>query len=135
MAIVGRHVAPADQALAFLVHDALEERLSLAAGRLLARQEHESRTVSAFGRQLHAETSGLGPEERVRHLNEDAGAVAGVDLAAAGAAMQQIDQELKRLPDDGMRTLPFDVHDEAHTTGVMLVVWGLQPLRRRTSPS
>ena len=42
-------------------------------------------------------------EELVRHLDEDAGAVAGVHLAAARAAMQQVDEELQRLLDDGVR--------------------------------
>ena len=35
--------------------------------------------------------------------------------------MQQVDQELERLPDDGVGTLAFDVHNEPHTTGVFLV--------------
>ncbi len=120
--IVGWHVAPSDQALPFLVDDAFEERLNLVAGCFLAWEEHQSGAVAALGRQLHAELLRLGAEESVRHLNQDAGAVAGVDLAAAGAAVQQIDQELERVPNDRMRTLPLDVHDKPDATGVMLVV-------------
>ena len=44
--------------------------------------------------------AGLLAEEPVRHLDQNAGAVAGVHLAAARAAMQQVDQQLQRLLDD-----------------------------------
>ena len=39
----------------------------------------------------------------MRHLQEDAGAVTGVDLAAAGAAMIEILEDLDALLDDGVR--------------------------------
>ena len=39
-------------------------------------------------------------EEGVRHLHQDARAVAGVDLAAAGAAMIEILEDLDALLDD-----------------------------------
>ena len=39
-------------------------------------------------------------EERVRHLHQHAGAVAGVDLAAAGAAMIEVLQDLDALLED-----------------------------------
>ena len=66
----------------------------------LARQEHAARAVFARRRQRDAEIAGLFAQEFVRHLNEDAGAVACVHLAAARAAMQQVDQQLQRLLDD-----------------------------------
>ena len=77
--------------------------------------------VLAGGRQLDAEIARLLAEKLVRHLNEDAGAVAGVDLAAARAAMQEVDEQLQRLPDDAVRAHAFDVDDEPDATGVFFV--------------
>ena len=64
---------------------------------------------------------GLLAEEPVRHLNQDAGAVAGVGFAAAGAAVLEVDEHLQGVPDDGVRTAALRVHDEADAAGVVLV--------------
>ena len=66
-------------------------------------------------------------QERVRRLDQDAGAVAGVDLAAAGAAVLQVLQDLQRLAHDGVRLAPFDVDDEADAAGVVLVRGSYRP--------
>ena len=60
-------------------------------------------------------------QEPVRHLNQDAGAVAGVRLAAARAAVQQVDEDLQPLLDDAVRAAALDVDDEADAAGVVLV--------------
>ena len=59
--------------------------------------------------------------ERVRHLQQHAGAVAGVDLAAAGAAVVQVLQHLDRLLEHAVRLATLDVDDEPHAAGVVLV--------------
>src|SRR5262249_8351545 len=64
-------------------------------------------------------------------LNQDAGAVAGVHLAAARAAVLEVDEDLKRLPDDRVGALSLDVHDEADATRVVLGVGIVQPLGGR----
>ena len=69
-------------------------------------------------------------EEGVRHLHEHAGAVAGVDLAAAGAAMIEVLEDLDALLDDGVRFASLDVHDEADATGVMLELRVIEALLR-----
>ena len=97
-AIVGRQIAPAEQRLPFLLDDLLDQRLDRGARRRIARQEHASRAVLAGGRQRRCRAARLLAEKLVRHLNEDAGAVAGVHLAAARAAMEQVDEQLQRLP-------------------------------------
>ena len=61
------------------------------------------------------------PQKPVRHLHEDAGAVAGRRLAAAGAAVQQVDQDLQSLLDDRVRAAALDVDDEADAAGIVLV--------------
>ena len=60
-------------------------------------------------------------EEPVGHLQQDAGAVAGVGLAAARAAVPQVHQHLQRLLHDRVGTAPLDVDDEADAAGVVLV--------------
>ena len=91
------------------------------AARGVARQEDEPGAVLAAGRQRDAEPRRLLAQEPVRHLDEDAGAVAGVGLAAARAAVLQVDEHLQRLPHDRVRPAPLDVDDEADAAGVVLV--------------
>ena len=69
-------------------------------------------------------------EEGMRHLQQDAGAVAGVDLAAAGAAMIEVLEDLDALLDDGVRFAALDVHDEADAAGVMLELRVIEALLR-----
>ena len=54
------------------------------------------------------------------HLEQDAGAVAGVGLAAARAAMVEVFQHLNRLLQDLVRLPPFDIDNKADATGVVL---------------
>ena len=63
----------------------------------------------------------LPAQEAIRHLDHDAGAVAGVRLAAARPAVQEVDQDLDGLVHDGVRLSALDVHDEADAAGVVLV--------------
>ncbi len=100
--VVGRHVAPAEELLAFVADDLLEELLAALAVLRVLRQEDHADAVVAERRQVQAESRGFLLEEAVRHLHEDAGAVAGVGLAAAGAAVLQIVQDLQGLLDDPM---------------------------------
>ena len=65
---------------------------------------------------------------------QDAGAVAGVDLAAAGAAMIEVLEDLDALLDDGVRFAALDVHDEADAAGVMLELRVIEALLRRAGP-
>jgi hypothetical protein len=60
-------------------------------------------------------------QEGVRHLDEYADAIAGVDLATARATMEQVLEDGQRLLNDGMRLLALDVDDEADTARVVFV--------------
>ncbi len=66
--------------------------------------------------------------ERVGHLQQHAGAVAGVDLAAAGAAVVEVLQDLDGLLEDPVGLVPLDVDDEADAAGVVLELRVVQPL-------
>ena len=56
----------------------------------------------------------------IRHLDQDAGAVAGIRLAAAGAAMQQVDEDLQAARDDAVRPSAGDVDHEPDAARVVL---------------
>ena len=59
-------------------------------------------------------------EEPVGELEQDARAVASVDLAAAGASVVEVHQDGEGLLDDIMRTLALHLANEADAAGVML---------------
>ena len=106
--------------LPLLGHDPLDSARP-AARRLVVRQEHQPGAVRALGGQRDPQPVGLLAEETIRHLDQDAGAVAGVGFAAAGAAMLQVDEHLQRVADDGVRAAALGVHDEADAAGVVLM--------------
>ena len=83
-----------------------------------------------FGRQCDPESSGFLAQEPIRHLDQNARAVARVHFTAAGATVQQVDQELERLTDDGVRATALDVDHEPDAAGVVLVPRVIETLRR-----
>src|SRR5436305_402210 len=85
--------------------------------------------MSGSSRQGDAEPAALLAEEPVGDLEQDAGTVARVWLAAAGAAVQEVDQHQQALPDDRVGLATLDVHHEAHAAGVVLVRGVVQALR------
>src|SRR5262249_50760484 len=74
-------------------------------------------SVRAGWRQCEAENLA---EEAVRHLHEDAGAVARVRLAAARAAVLEIDQDFERAGNDRVRSPAGYVNDEAYAARIVL---------------
>src|SRR5262249_50249133 len=117
--------------LPFLADDVLELRLAAAAVLRVGRQEHAADAVVARRRQREAQLGAPLFEEAVRRLDEEAGAVAGVLLAAAGAAVLQVEQPVDRHLDDLVRAAVVQVDDEADAAGVVLVPWVIQPLPGR----
>ena len=126
VAIVGRHVTPAEERLPFLVDDPGDRRFDRVPRLRLGRQEHEPGAIPARRRQRDPQARRLGTEEPIRHLNQDAGAVPGIRFAAAGAAMLEIDQDLQGMANDRVRTPSLGVDDEADTAGVVLVTRVIQ---------
>ena len=70
-------------------------------------------------------------EKSVRNLNQDAGAVACLRIAAASAAMRQIDQNLDALEDDVVRFPPVDIGDKADAAAIVLMLRVIETLRGR----
>jgi hypothetical protein len=54
-------------------------------------------------------------------LNQDSGAIARFRIAAACAAMGEVDEDLQPFFDDIVRLLAFDIDDETDATGIVLV--------------
>src|SRR5207248_3365540 len=86
--------------------------------------------VVAGGRELEVDD---GAQEGVRDLDQDAGAVAGGDLGAGGAAVLHVAQRGERLGDDGVAGDPGEGGDEGDSAGVLLGARVVQPLGVRNS--
>ena len=82
------------------------------------RQENEPGAIRTRRRQQELHRLA---QKAVGHLHQDAGAVPGVRVGAAGAAMFEVDEEVESLADDGVRAHAFDVRDEADAAGVVFV--------------
>jgi hypothetical protein len=122
----------AEEAVPFLGGRPLDDLLAAAAGDGFGGQEHEGGAVTAGpGQRDPGLAAGVG-QEAVRHLHQDAGAVAGVLLAAAGAAVLQVQQHLDRLLHDAVGLAAVGVHDEADPARVVLVAGIVETLGART---
>ena len=77
-------------------------------------------------------TAAHASQEPVRHLHQDAGAVAGVLLAAAGAAVLEVQQDLEPVLDDARGLAPLEIDHEADAAGVVLVSGVVKSLRGRS---
>ena len=89
---IGRHVAPADQDLAFVLDEALELLDDDVARLGLARQEAHGDGVVARLRQGHAGALRPVAQQSVGNLDQAAGAVADQRIGTDRAAMIQIDK-------------------------------------------
>ena len=67
-------------------------------------QERHSHAVLARGRQGEAQAVAFARKEVVRDLDENARAVTGFGIAAASAAVGQVDQNFDALDNDVVRT-------------------------------
>jgi hypothetical protein len=119
--IVDRQCTPAEHLEVLFAGDLLDQLSKTFALVLRVRQEDEPGAVFPGRRQGDAERRRDLSEEAIGNLDEDAGAVTGVGLAAARAAVQQVDQHLQPLLDDAVRAPSLDVDDEADTARVVLV--------------
>src|SRR4029453_5759475 len=99
----------AEDDLPFVANDGFETGDNRGTLRRVARQETQAGAVGAGFGQRDAKRSGDLAQEFVRHLDQDAGAVAGVDLAAAGAAMLEVAQQFEPLLDDRGGPLPLQM--------------------------
>jgi hypothetical protein len=98
---------------------------------LFNRQESHAYGVLAGRRQFESENRALASKKLVRNLNQDAGAVTSFGIAAAGAAMGEIYQDLDSLLDDLMALLTANAGYKTHSASVVLIRGIVETLRRR----
>ena len=113
--------APAEEFLAFLMDDMFEH---LHGGFALAGfggNENEARAVGAFGWKLDALFGHFLAQKFVGHLDENAGAVTGGRIRAAGTAVVHLRVHRERLDDDVVRALAFEVGDESDAAAILLL--------------
>ncbi len=82
-------------------------------------------------RQSETQRTRIPARRTVRNLDQDAGAIAGFRIAAACAAMRQVNQDLHSLDDDVVGLHALDVDYKADTAGIMLVAGVIKTLGRR----
>jgi len=98
--IVGGDVPPAEEVLALFVDDRVQERANAVPLLRVPRQEHEPAAVLLGRRQGNPQAIAFAPQELVRHLEQDPGAIAGIRLAAARAPVEEVDENPERLAHD-----------------------------------
>ena len=72
----------------------------------------------------------LSLQKGVRHLDHHAGAVAGIRLYAACAAMGHVRQDLQSLFENAVGLFAVDVDDHSHPASIMLELRIIQTLSR-----
>src|SRR4051812_28036615 len=97
------------------------------------RQEAHGNPVAAGTTQFHTELRALHGKEVMRHLDQNARSVSRIRVRTRGAAMRQVDQNLETLADDLLALLTPDAGNQAHATGIMLILWPVQALRFRNA--
>ena len=119
--VVARHVAPAEQELAFFLDRALDLVFAGKPRSRFARQKHHADAILARRRQLDVLARHFFAQEGVRHLQQDARTVARQRIGADGAPVRQILQYLQPLLHDGVGFFALDVRHEADAAGVVLI--------------
>ena len=113
-----RHGAPAEELLAFLADDEFEDLHGDLSHRGFRREKRTTRAVFAFRRELDAFFRHFPAQELVRHLGENARAVAGRRIRSAGTAVVHLFVHREGFHDDVMRALAFEMGDEADAAGI-----------------
>ncbi|EHJ61206.1 hypothetical protein NSU_1794 [Novosphingobium pentaromativorans US6-1] len=128
-----RNVAPADEGLAFLLDELLEGGDDEIARGLVLREEAHGNGIVAGFRQFDARALGPLAEHLVGQLGQNARAVAKKRIRAHRAAVVDVFQDFKRLGNDCVAFLSFNMGDEAHTAGVVFVARIVKALGLRKS--
>ena len=64
----------------------------------------------------------------MRNLNENAGAVTSLGVAAASPPVREIDQNLNPPQDDVVRLVAVDIRHKTQATGVVFMTGVIEPL-------
>ena len=128
---VGGDVAPPEDREALLGGDLLDAGHLRGDLLLVPGQERGADGVGVLRRELDAELGRHLAQEGIRHLHEDAGAVAGVRLRARGTTVLEVAQSGQCLGHDVVAGDAGQGRDEGHATRIVLVAGVVEPLGRR----
>jgi hypothetical protein len=94
----------------------------------ILRQEDHTDAVLAFLGELDVEAFGMMTEKLVRHLHQNARAIAGIILASARASMVEIHEHLKRVIDELMGLFTTEMNDKTDTACIVFKSWIVETL-------
>ncbi len=125
---IRRNRAPEEQRNALLGAAILEYALCDSEALFILREEEHSDTVVALIRQKVAIALCLAAEEAVRHLEQDAGAVAGIVLEALAATVLEVHKDAQGVVDHLVGTLALQMGKRADAAGIMLELGTVESL-------
>ena len=125
---VHRHGAPAQQFQPLGGDAAVNQGAALGLGVRGRRQKNHPHAVAARFGQGKAQSGTFLLKEPMRHLQQDAGPVPRLRVAAASPPMAQVDQNLQALGDDLVGLAAPDVGDHAHPATVVFQPGGVKPI-------
>ena len=124
---IHRHIAPAQQHLAFGGNGAFQLLHAGLARGLLFGQKNHAHAVFAGRGQLHALAGHFGAVEGIGDLNQQPGTIAHQRVGPHSAPVVQVLQNLQALRHDGVGSTAFQVGDKTDTAGIVLGI-GVQAL-------
>ena len=124
--VVGRNLAPAEGAHAFLGDDRLNPGDNGRGMRGIGRQEGDPRRIVPLPGKVEVHDL---IQEGVGHLNQDPGTVARVDVTAKRTTVFHAAERPDGRLHNPMAAQPLHVHDEVDATGVVFEPWVVEPLR------
>src|SRR6202030_1962816 len=128
---IDRRIAPAEQSQAFFADNALQSSFALQSPMLFNRQESHAHAVGSRLGQREPQLVAFARKELMRNLDQYARAIPGFRIAAAGAAMRQVQQHLNSLADNIVTLLAADAGHKPDPAGVVLVRGVVETLRWR----
>lgn len=117
---------PAQEGQTLFFNDDLEHLHPLAALQFFLREEEHPRAVLPLTGQVDAQGRADFGEKTVRHLGQNAHAVAGLSLGVPAGAMLQIFHNGQRVGYDPVAFATVDIGDGADTAAVMLPLGAVQ---------
>jgi hypothetical protein len=116
---IHRHLSPAQKDEPFLMRGISQCGLGRPAQVTVCGQKHQSGGIVRFNRELDVRLPGRFFQKPVRLLDQYAGAVAGGFVAAAGAAVSQVHQDLQGVLHQCVSGTVVEVADHACAAGVV----------------
>jgi hypothetical protein len=126
--IVGGHIPPAQDRLAFFLNDAFENAAALSSlGRVGGGKEHAHAVVARLG-QGNALCCGHLVHKLMGQLQQNARSIPRIGLGTDRAPVGQVQQNRQPLLHNGVGLRSFHMDNEADTAGIVLELRVVEPL-------